>query len=143
MLYVYIFPICLCQRAGQYNSIMTGPSQYNVFFRILSELVFGLRYTITKNMPSDRFASMSPTKQYMDRSEGPYNILWVSSWSINCHMALSAMNYLLNNVINTLDNTDQEIKTKRNKRRQYFKSYTNLPVRFNQQRFFTNIGSSY
>jgi hypothetical protein len=27
---------------------------------------------------------------------GPYNILWVTSWSINCHMALSTMNYLLN-----------------------------------------------
>ena len=33
---------------GQYNSILTGPGQYNVFFRILSELVFGLRYRITK-----------------------------------------------------------------------------------------------
>jgi hypothetical protein len=27
---------------------------------------------------------------------GPYNILWVTSQFINCHMALSAMNYLLN-----------------------------------------------
>ena len=27
---------------------------------------------------------------------GPYNILWVTSRSINCHMALSAMNYLIN-----------------------------------------------
>jgi hypothetical protein len=26
---------------------------------------------------------------------GPYNILWVTSWAINCHMTLSAMNYLL------------------------------------------------
>ena len=26
----------------------------------------------------------------------PYNILWVTSRSINCHMALSTMNYLLN-----------------------------------------------
>jgi len=26
---------------------------------------------------------------------GPYNILWVTSRFINCHMALSAMNYLL------------------------------------------------
>jgi hypothetical protein len=26
----------------------------------------------------------------------PYNIVWVTSRSINCHMALSAMNYLLN-----------------------------------------------
>ena len=29
----------------QYFSIWTGPDQYNVVFRILSELVFGLRYT--------------------------------------------------------------------------------------------------
>jgi hypothetical protein len=28
---------------------------------------------------------------------GPYNILWVTSRSINCHIALRAMNYLLNN----------------------------------------------
>ena len=46
--------------------------------------------------------------QFMDRSVthkivygpqlrfGPYNILWVTSRSINCHMALSAMNYLIN-----------------------------------------------
>jgi hypothetical protein len=27
---------------------------------------------------------------------GPYNILWVTSQSISCHMTLSAMNYLLN-----------------------------------------------
>jgi hypothetical protein len=33
---------------GQYFSILTCPDQYNVFFRILSELVFRLRYTITK-----------------------------------------------------------------------------------------------
>jgi hypothetical protein len=45
--------------------------------------------------------------QFMDRSAthkivygpqlrfGPYNILWVTSRSINCHMALSAMNYLI------------------------------------------------
>ena len=46
--------------------------------------------------------------QFMDRSVthkivygpqlrfGPYNILWATTRSINCHMALSAMNYLLN-----------------------------------------------
>ena len=46
--------------------------------------------------------------QFMDRSVthkivygpqfrfGPYYILWVTSRSINCHMTLSAMNYLLN-----------------------------------------------
>ena len=34
--------------AGQYFSILTGPDQYDVFFRILSELVFCLRYTIKK-----------------------------------------------------------------------------------------------
>jgi len=34
--------------AGQYFSILTGLDQYNGFFRILSEHVFCLRYTITK-----------------------------------------------------------------------------------------------
>jgi hypothetical protein len=28
-------------------------------------------------------------------TEGSYNILWVTSRSIDCHMALSSMNYLL------------------------------------------------
>jgi hypothetical protein len=49
--------------------------------------------------------------QFMDRSVAhkivygpqlrfsPYNIVWVTSRSINCHMALSAMNYLLNTCI--------------------------------------------
>ena len=49
-----------------------------------------------------------PKLQFMDQSVthkivyepqlrfGPYNILWVTSRSINCHMALSIMNYLLN-----------------------------------------------
>ena len=27
---------------------------------------------------------------------GPYNILWMTSRSMNCHMTLSAMNYLIN-----------------------------------------------
>ena len=48
ILYVLIFPICLRILTGPYFSIWTGPDQYNVFFRILSELVFCLRYTITK-----------------------------------------------------------------------------------------------
>ena len=54
---VYIYILCFTflfslfvfvSAAGQYFSILTGPDQYNVFFRILSELVFYLRYTITK-----------------------------------------------------------------------------------------------
>jgi hypothetical protein len=48
ILYVLIFPICLRILTGPYFSIWTGPDQYNVFFRILSELVFCLGYTITK-----------------------------------------------------------------------------------------------
>jgi hypothetical protein len=28
---------------------------------------------------------------------GPYTIVWVTSRSIHCHMALSTMNYLINN----------------------------------------------
>ena len=30
------------------RSVLYGPGQYNVFFRILSELVFGFKYTIAK-----------------------------------------------------------------------------------------------
>ena len=71
ILYVYIFPICLCQRAVPYNSILTGPGQYNVFFRILSELVFGLRYTITKNMPG-QMAVYVPVCH-------PQNRIWTSA----------------------------------------------------------------
>ena len=52
--YIFIF----LSPAGNKCIILTGPGQYNGFFRILSELVFGLRYTTTKNMSSDRFASI-------------------------------------------------------------------------------------
>ena len=64
-------------------------------------------------MSSDRFAyieynTTNSSWHFMERSVthkivygpqlrfGPYNILWVTSRSINCHMVLSAMNYLLN-----------------------------------------------
>jgi hypothetical protein len=52
--------------------------------------------------------ALRPKLHFMDRSVthkivygpqlrfGPYNILWVTSRSINFHMALSAMNYLIN-----------------------------------------------
>ena len=40
----FIFPSPACNKC----IILTRPGQYNVFFRILSELVFGLRYTTTK-----------------------------------------------------------------------------------------------
>ena len=48
---------------------------------------------------SSLWTSPSPTKiVYGPQLRfGQYNILWVTSRSINCHMALSAMNYLLNN----------------------------------------------
>jgi hypothetical protein len=56
ILYVFIFLFVFASAAGQYFSILTGQyfsiltgsDQYNVFFRILSELVFCLRYAITK-----------------------------------------------------------------------------------------------
>jgi hypothetical protein len=41
---------------------------------------------------------LSPTKYYMDRSE-----------AINCHMALSAMNYLLNNILYIFNIPDTEV----------------------------------
>jgi hypothetical protein len=47
--FTFLFPLFVyVSAAGQYFSIWTGPDQYNVFFWILSELVFCLRYTITK-----------------------------------------------------------------------------------------------
>ena len=47
--FTFLFPLFVyVSSAGQYFSIWTGPDQYNVFFWILSELVFCLRYTITK-----------------------------------------------------------------------------------------------
>ena len=45
---VLFFLFVFVSAAGQYLSILTWPDQYNVFFRILSELVFCLRYTITE-----------------------------------------------------------------------------------------------
>ena len=38
----------------------------------------------------------SKVLQSEDNRFDPYNILWVTSPSIKCHMDLSAMNYLLN-----------------------------------------------
>ena len=43
----------------------------------------------------------------MDLSFGPYNILWVTSRSINCHMALSAINYLINIIPHTFISSNQ------------------------------------
>jgi hypothetical protein len=46
-----------------------------------------------------QFVDRSVTRKIVYGSQlrfGPYNILWVTSRSINCHMALSAMNYLIN-----------------------------------------------
>ena len=56
--------------AGQYFSILTEPDQYIVFFRILSELVFCLRYTIKKNMSSDRFACIEYKKKIVHGTSG-------------------------------------------------------------------------
>ena len=44
---------------GQYFSILTGPDEYNVFFRILSELVLCLRYAITKTCRLTNFHVLS------------------------------------------------------------------------------------
>ena len=47
-MFYFLYLSCV-SAAGQYFSILTGPNQYNVFFRILSELLFiCLRYTIAK-----------------------------------------------------------------------------------------------
>jgi hypothetical protein len=64
---------------GSYGSIWTGPYTaiwpsvpWTICYIILFKIVYG---------PQVRF--------------GPYNILWATSRSINCHMAPSTMNYLL------------------------------------------------
>ena len=44
--YIFIFLSPACNKC----IILTGPGQYNGFFRILSELVFGLRYTTTTDL---------------------------------------------------------------------------------------------
>jgi hypothetical protein len=122
--------------AGQYFSILTGSDQYNVFFRILFELVFRLRYlkywpaVLTKtnrenkNVKYNIYQIVHGTKGHMGiygpgchqqniiwteakLSWGPYTILWAtdrsinwySSQFINCHMALSDMNYLINIIL--------------------------------------------
>jgi hypothetical protein len=74
---------------GQYFSILTGPDQYNVFFRILSELVFCRgSYGSIWIGPLTKFF-------YMDRTFwGPYNIFLVTDRSIYCHMTRTDMNYL-------------------------------------------------
>jgi len=54
---------------------LTGLGQYNIFL-ILSELVFGLRYTITKNMSTDRFGSIEYNIINSSWHFGPNGSLW-------------------------------------------------------------------
>ena len=107
--------------AGQYFSILTGSNQYNVFFRILFELVFRLRYTIIKRCRLTDFRVLSIIQKIVHGTSGqmavygqvcnpqivqcpqlrfgPYYMLWVTSQYINCHIVLSAMNYLINIIL--------------------------------------------
>ena len=93
-LYVFIFPICLCQRSRSLFLYMDRPGTC---------IILDKKYNIANS--SCHFGSYgsiwtgpSPKKQYMDlRSFGSYNIFWVTDRSIYCHMTLSAMNYLLFN----------------------------------------------
>ena len=121
ILYVYIFPICLYQLTGPYSSIQPGPSPYNIFVQIhLYDVKFisGFFESLFREKIwlvfrgevyyNKQFTALRSKWQFMDRSVthkilcgpqlrfGPYSILWVISRSINCHMALSPMNYLLN-----------------------------------------------
>jgi hypothetical protein len=59
------------------------PGQYNVFFRILSELVFGLRYTIAKNMSSDIFVSIEYNVRNRSWHFGTNGSLW-NQYLTNC-----------------------------------------------------------
>ena len=47
-------------------------------FGFLSELVFGLRYIITKNMSSDRFVSIEYNITNSSLHFGPNGSLWTS-----------------------------------------------------------------
>jgi hypothetical protein len=74
---------------SQYFSIWTGPDQYNVFFRILSEFVFCLRYTITKTYRLTDLDVLSIIYQIVHGTSGqmrvygpvchPQNIIWTSA----------------------------------------------------------------
>jgi hypothetical protein len=69
--------------------IWTGPDQYNVFFRILSELVFRLRYTITKTCRLTDLHVLSIMFQIVHGTSGqmtvygpvchPQNSMWTSA----------------------------------------------------------------
>ena len=97
ILYVFIFLfVFVCEAAqyfrtltSQYFSIWTGPDQYNVFFRILSEFVFCLRYTITKTCRLTDLHVLSIIYQIVHGTSGqmrvygpvchPQNIIWTSA----------------------------------------------------------------
>ena len=91
-LYVFIFPICLCQRSRLLFSYMDRPGTC---------IILDKKYNIANS--SCHFGSYgsiwtgpSPKKYYMDlRSFGPYKNVLVTDRSLYCHMTLSAMNYLL------------------------------------------------
>ena len=91
-LYVFIFPICLCQRSQSLFSYMDRPG---------TRIILDKKYNIANNSCHFRsygsiWTGLAPKKYYMDRSfRVPYNIFLVTDWSIYCHMTLSAMNYLL------------------------------------------------
>jgi hypothetical protein len=91
---------------GQYFSLWTGPDQYNVFFRFCPNSFFVLDIQLQKYVVDDRFAciehSVTNSSWRFEPNDslwtGPYDILWVTSRSISCHMTLSAMNYLINRI---------------------------------------------
>ena len=91
-LYVFIFPICLCQCSRSLFSYMDQPGTC---------IILDKKYNIANCSCHFRsygsiWTGPSPKKYYMDlRSFGPYNIFLVTDRSIYCHMTLSAMNYLL------------------------------------------------
>jgi hypothetical protein len=70
---------------GSYGSIWTGPSPKKYYMDLGS---FGL-YNIFLVMDRSIYC----------HSFGPYNIFLVTDRSIYCHMTLSAMNYLLYNLL--------------------------------------------
>ena len=93
-LYIFIFPICLCQRRRSLFSYMDRPGTC---------IILDKKYNIANS--SCHFGSYgsiwtgpSPKKYYMDlRSFGLYNIFLMTDRSMYCHMTRSDVNYLLFN----------------------------------------------
>ena len=74
----FIFPSPACNKC----IILTRPGQYNVFFRILSELVFGLRYTTTKTCRLTDLQILNIIWQIVHGTSGQILLNIMISWRV-------------------------------------------------------------